>query len=70
MSFGDRLKEDGWTIVTLSTDKAIQFSFTKDSDIVAWLNETVPVNEWERVSFRSIAFRYMSAAILFKLSCC
>lgn len=69
MAFGDYLKEDGWIIITLSPGKAIKFSsFGLNSNMARWLNDTVRDDEWQRVSFRRVAFRNMSTAILFKLT--
>jgi hypothetical protein len=70
MAFGEWLQEEGWTIVTLSADKAIEFYFSGENEITEWLSEAVPENDWQRISFRTLAFRDLGTAVLFKLSCC
>jgi hypothetical protein len=70
MAFGQWLKEEGWTVVTLSADKALEFYFLDQNEITEWLNEAVADDDWQRISFRTLAFRDLGTAVLFKLSCC
>jgi len=70
MDFGDSLKQEGWTIVTLPANKAIEFHFTPRNQMADWLSDLVPKENWHSVSFRRLAFRDLDIAVLFKLSCC
>jgi hypothetical protein len=71
MDFGKTLMKEGWTIVTLSPNDAVEFNFETDSSIKKWLNENfenISGNQWQQVSYRKLAFRKSQWAILFKLS--
>ncbi len=69
MSFGEKLEDEGWTIVILSPTKAIEFILRQDSEMALWLSNSLPKTDWHQVSFRRLAFRDLSSALLFKLSC-
>ncbi len=67
MDFGESLKKEGWTLVTLSLNDAIKLNFDNRSEIKNWLDANIE-SQWQQVSFRRLAFKNSTCAILFKLS--